>query len=152
MSVNIELVKKHKEELPKPNRKVKLQKVDDDTNALIDEFRAFLFSIGYRATREKAWAILQKAHKLPYEVLIDKNKGGIEYQGQGRHISSRHGNQLMVIKELGRFEVKAIVDKSSDEMFGYNATIKFKPSQDLVKEIREVIFVKWDETNYEPKV
>lgn len=152
MSVNIDLVKKHKEELPKPNRKVKLQKVDEDTNALIDEFRAFLFSIGYRATREKAWIILQKAHKLPYEVLMDKNKEGIEYQGQGRHISSRHGNQLMVIKELGRFEVKATVDKSSDEMFGYNATIKFKPSQDLVKEIRETIPVRWEKTNYEPKV
>lgn len=137
MSVDIDLVKKHKEELHKPTRRLKLQKIDEDTNALIDNFRAYLFSIGIRTTREKTWLILQKAHRLPYEHLIEKNKEGIEYQGQGQHISAKHGNQLMVIKELGRYEVKAVSNRKKD--LEYNATIRFRPSQDLTQEIREKI-------------
>lgn len=136
--IDIDRVKKHKSELHKPVRRVGLQKVDEDTNKLIDDFRAFLFSIGYRATREKAWTVLQKAHKIPYEHLIEKNKEGIEYQGQGRHISAKHGNQLMVIRELGRFEVKAVSNRNKEEE-SYSATIKFKPSQDLMDEIKSSI-------------
>lgn len=116
-------------------RRLKLQKIDEDTNELIDLFREFLFSIGVRSSRERAWKILQKAHRLPYEYLIDKNHLGIEYHGQGTHISSRHGNQLMVVKDLGRFEMKAVSDRKDPP--SYNATIKFKPSKDLVREIRE---------------
>lgn len=135
--MDIDLIKKHKGELDKPERRLKLQKIDDDTNALIDNFRAYLFSIGYRATREKAWLILQKAHKLPYEHLIEKNKGGIYYQGQGKHISSKHGDQLMVVRELGRFEVKAVSDRKEET--SYSSVIKFKPSQDLVEEIKNSV-------------
>lgn len=137
MGVNMDLLKKHKEELHKPNRRLKLQKIDEDTNNLIDNFRAYLFSLGIRTTREKTWLILQKAHRLPYEHLMEKNSEGIKYQGQGKHISSRHGNQLMVIKELGRYEVKAVSSRQKD--VAYSSTIKFKPSQDLLEEIKSNI-------------
>lgn len=115
-------------------RRLPLQKIDEATNNLINEYQAFLFSMGIRISRERVWQVLEKAYKLPYEVLIDLNKDGIIDQGQGRHISSKHGNQLMVIKGLGRFEVKAIGPQDNR-----GASIKFKPSQDMDREVREQI-------------
>ena len=113
-----------------------LQKIDDDTNKLIDLFKDFLHSNGIRTTRERAWIILQKAHRLPFEYLIEKNTDGIAYQGAGQHISSKHGNQLMVVKELGRFEVKAVSDRKSRNR---KATIRYKLPNDLLTEIQERI-------------
>lgn len=118
-----------------------LQKIDDDTNKLIDLFKDFLHSNGIRTTRERAWIILQKAHRLPFEYLIEKNTDGIEYQGAGQHISSKHGNQLMVVKELGRFEVKAVSDRKSRSR---KATIRYKLPNDLLTEIQERIPVEDD--------
>ena len=45
----------------------KLQKADKDTNDLIDQVREYLFSIGIRTTRERAWDIFQSVHQLPYK-------------------------------------------------------------------------------------
>lgn len=117
----------------KPQR-LPLQKIDERTNEIIDLFRDFLFSVGVRTTRERAWVILKKAHRLPFEYLIYLNEDeGIEYQGQGVHISAKHGNQLMVIKELGRFEIQSTKQRQ--------ATIKYKPPKDLVAEVKERVKV-----------
>lgn len=117
----------------KSNRRISLQKIDEQTNEVIDLYREYLFSIGVRASRERAWNMLQMAHQLPYNYLITKNTDGITYQGQGVHISSKHGNQLLVMKGLGRFELKAV--KSGAQ--GLTSTIRYKPSADLLKRIQD---------------
>lgn len=114
----------------------KLQKVDKDTNELIEEFRKYLFSIGIRTSSERAWDILQKAYKVPFEFLIEKNDT-IKYQGAGAHISHKHGDQLLVVKNLGKFEVKGIVNKTTGTK---RATVKFSPSADI-RELAEKIKV-----------
>lgn len=115
----------------------KLQKVDKDTNDLIDQVREYLFSIGIRTTRERAWDIFQAIHQLPYKILIERNKT-IKYQGAGAHISHKHENQLLVVKNIGRFEIKGVSSKKDKKK---TATIKFMPSyevRDMIKKV-EVI-------------
>ena len=115
----------------------KLQKADKDTNDLIDQVRAYLFSIGIRATRERAWDIFQAVHQIPYKMLIEKNPK-IKYQGAGAHISHKHNSQLLVVKNLGRFEIKGVSSKKDKKK---TATIKFMPSyevRDMIKKV-EVI-------------
>jgi len=112
----------------------KLQKADKDTNKLIDEYKDFLFSIGIRTSRERAWEIFQQAHKLPYTMLIKANPE-ISYQGAGRHITHSQGNQLLVIKNIGKFEIKGVSDKKDNEK---SAAIKFIPSNDVKAMLEEV--------------
>lgn len=114
----------------------KLQKIDKDTNDLIESFRDYLFSVGVRTSKERAWDILQQSYKLPFEFLISKNQS-IKYQGAGKHISHKHDNQLMVIRNLGKFEVKGVVNKATGTK---SATIKFTPSNDI-KELTKKIEV-----------
>lgn len=119
-----------------------LQKIDKRTNEIISLFRDFLFSVGVRTSHERAWVILQKAHRLPFEYLIELNKEGIKYQGSGQHISAKHGNQLMVIKELGRFELKAVSARKDQEK---QSTIRYTIPRDLLREVREKVKVLDDE-------
>ena len=114
----------------------KLQKIDKDTNDLIEQYRQYLMSVGIRTSKERAWDILQQAYKLPFEFLVSKNQS-IKYQGAGAHISHKHNNQLMVIKNLGKFEVKGIVNKATGTK---RATVKFTPSNDI-KELTNKIEV-----------
>lgn len=107
----------------------RLQKDDEHTKNLIKEMKSFLFSIGIRTSEERAWTILQHAFKLPFAYMIDLNKE-IEYQGQGTHISSKHGDQLLVIKNLGRFELKAVGKEGFRK-----PVIKFIPSEDVKNEV-----------------
>lgn len=121
-----------------------LQKIDEKTNELIDIYRNYLMSINIRVDRERAWEMLQKAHRLPYEYLIYLNEeDGIEYQGQGAHITHKHGDQLLVVKELGRFELKAVSSRKDQTK---QATIRYKIPNDLLNEVRERVKVK-DEEN-----
>lgn len=116
-----------------------VQKIDERTNEIIELFTQFLFSVGVRTSKQRAWEILKKAHRLPFEYLIALNEDdGIEYQGQGKHLSAKHGNQLMVIRELGRFELKAVSDRRSREK---RPTIKYIVPKDLLAETRERIKV-----------
>lgn len=111
-----------------------LQKSDKDTNELIDRVRDYLFSIGIRTTRERAWDILQKVNHLPYEMLLEKNPE-IKYQGQGRHVrQATHESQVFVIRNLGRYELKGLAKGS--------AVIKFIPSNSLKNKIGESVKVK----------
>lgn len=105
----------------------KLQKVDKDTNELINAVQKYLFSVGIRTSKERAWDILQTMYKIPFEMLIKRNSV-IKYQGQGAHISSKHGAQLMVIKNIGRFEVKGIVNTKTKTK---RAKVKYTPSADI---------------------
>ena len=114
----------------------RLQKVDKHTKKLIEEMRKALFSMGVRTSNERAWAILQAAFKLPFEYIIGLNEE-IEYQGAGVHISSKHGDQLVVIKDLGRFEVKAVGNEGNRK-----AVVKFIPSEDIKNLAEEAIRVK----------
>ena len=58
----------------------RLQKVDQDTNDLIAEIQKFLFSVGVRTSKERAWEIFKACYKIPFEMLIEK---GGESQGRG---------------------------------------------------------------------
>lgn len=111
----------------------RLKKSDIDTNELIDRVRDYLFSIGIRTSRERAWDILQKVHHLPYEMLIEKNPE-IKYQGPGRHIRiSTHENQVFHIRELGRYELKGFSTGK--------AAIKFTPAEAVKKKVSEEVKV-----------
>jgi len=112
----------------------KLQKADDDTNELIDEVQKYLFSIGIRTSKERAWDIFQTVHQLPYKVLIEKNPT-IKYQGVGAHISHKHGSQLLVIKHLGKFEMKGVSSKKDQKK---TASIKFSPSNEIKRLMQNV--------------
>jgi hypothetical protein len=112
----------------------RLQKADKDTNELIDQVQKHLFSIGIRTSRERAWDIFQTIHQLPYRYLIEKNPV-IKYQGVGAHISHKHGSQMLVIKHLGKFEIKGVSDKKDKKK---KASIKFKPSNDIKKLVETV--------------
>lgn len=123
--------------------RLSLQKVDERTNEVIDLFTKFLFSVGIRTTKERAWVILKKAQRLPFEYLIALNEEeGIEYQGAGKHISAKHGNQLMTIRELGRYELKAVSSKKDDKK---TATIRYVLPTDLQQEIMDKIKVKGEQ-------
>lgn len=111
-----------------------LQKSDKDTNELIDKVRDYLFSIGIRTTRERAWDIFQTVHQLPYKMLIERNPV-ITYQGNGQHISYKHGNQLLVVRHLGRFEIKGVSARKNKKKV---AAIKFSPSYDIKKLVEKV--------------
>ena len=116
----------------------KLQKSDKDTNELIDKVREYLFSIGIRTSRERAWDIFQAIHKMPYEILITKNKV-IKYQGQGQHISHKNQpSQVLTIKDIGKFEIKAV---SSTKSKPKRASIKFVASKDIQKMLDEKVEV-----------
>lgn len=119
----------------------KLQKVDKDTNDLINEVRKYLFSVGIRTSRERAWDILQTVHQLPYKILIDKNPR-IKYQGAGAHISHKHGDQLLAIKHLGKFEIKGVSSKKDKKK---TATVKFTPSNEIKKLMESVIVEEGDD-------
>jgi hypothetical protein len=112
----------------------KLQKADKDTNDLIDQVRDYLFSIGIRTSRERAWDIFQNVHQLPYKMLIERNPT-IKYQGVGNHISHKHGDQMLVIKHLGRFEIKGVSSKKDQKK---TAAIKFAPSNEIKKLVQKV--------------
>lgn len=112
----------------------KLQKVDADTNELINQYRQFLFDNGIRTSKERAWELFQHAHKLPYLMLIEANPK-ITYQGVGAHISHKHGKQLLVIKNVGKFEIKGVSNKKSNSK---SAAIKFQPSNDIKKLLESV--------------
>lgn len=114
----------------------KLQKTDKHTKHLIKEVQKLLFSLGIRTSKERAWAVFQQVFKLPFEYVASLNDE-IEYQGAGVHISSRHGNQLVVIKDLGRFEIKAVGKPGKRK-----ATIKFTPSEDIKRLVEESVEVK----------
>lgn len=114
----------------------RLQKTDKDTNELIDIVKDYLFSVGVRTSRERAWEIFKAIHKLPYKIMVEKNPV-IKYQGQGRHISSKHGDQLLSIKDVGRFELMGVSSKKGQQK---RAAIKFTPSNDI-KELIETIKV-----------
>lgn len=103
----------------------RLQKVDKDTNELIDAVKDFLFSVGVRTSRERAWEIFKEVYKIPFRILIERNDE-IKYQGQGTHLSSKHGSQLLVVHDIGRFELKGIAKGSSKK-----AVVKYVPSQDI---------------------
>ena len=103
----------------------RLQKKDKHTKELIKQMTKYLFSVGIRTSEERAWDILQTAFKLPFEYVVSLNDE-IGYQGQGVHISSKHGDQLVTIKDLGRFELKAVGKEDSRK-----AVVKFKPSEDI---------------------
>jgi len=105
----------------------RLQKSDKDTNELIEEVTKFLFSVGVRTSRERAWAIFEGIHKLPYKLMVKKNPV-IKYQGQGNHISSKHGSQLLTIKNVGRFELKGVSSRKDQKK---TASITFVPSADI---------------------
>lgn len=105
----------------------RLQKKDIDTNALIDEVQKFLFSVGVRTSKERAWEIFKTCFKLPFELLISRNEK-IEYQGQGVHLSSRHNVQRLIIKSIGKFELKGV---SSKNTVNKKAVVKFVPSKDI---------------------
>lgn len=114
----------------------KLQKIDLDTNAMINAVQQYLVSTHKlkTVTRDMAWQIFQTIHKLPYHVLISRNPE-IEYQGQGRHLSHKHENQLLVIKDLGRFELQGV---SSKKDLAKSARIKFTPSKDIDRLLENV--------------
>ncbi len=112
----------------------RLQKADEDTLNLIDEFTKYLFSVGVRTDKERAWAIFKTAFKIPYEMLANQNKS-IEYHGQGRHLShEKHGKQILTIKDVGRFEIKATK--------GGKIMLSFKPSKDVINNLNERVTVK----------
>lgn len=119
----------------------RLQKADADTNALIDSFQAYLIEYfrkkgirGLNITREFAWDVFRTVHKLPYALLIQRNPK-IKYQGVGQHISSKHGSQQLVIKEIGKFELQGVSMKREQSK---KAAIKFKPSKDIQKMLESV--------------
>lgn len=117
----------------------KLQKADADTNELINQVRDYLFSIGIRTSRERAWDIFQKVHQLPYLMLIEKNPE-IEYQGVGQHIShNKHSKQFLAIKNVGRFELKGV---SSTRDQKKKAAVKFMPSAEMKRLVAEKVEVK----------
>jgi hypothetical protein len=105
----------------------RLQKVDQDTNDLIAEIQKFLFSVGVRTSKERAWEIFKACYKIPFEMLIERNDT-IEYQGQGVHLSSRHDKQRLVIKDIGKFELKGVSMKKDAKK---TAAVKFVPSYDI---------------------
>jgi len=115
----------------------KLQKEDARSNELIDRVTAYLFSVGVRTSRERAWDIIQNVHRIPYEMLVESNPV-IKYQGQGTHISRKHGNQLLSIRDLGKFELKGV---SSRKDASKKASIRFRPSKVLQRYIEENIEV-----------
>lgn len=102
----------------------KLQKIDDDTNELIDRVKGYLFSVGIRTSRERTWDIIQNITTLPYEMLAERNDV-IKYQGQGKHITHKHGNQMMVIRDIGKYELKGVSRSKEDAK---RASVKFLPS------------------------
>ena len=112
----------------------KLQKADKDTNELIDQVKEYLFSIGIRTSRERAWDIFQKVHQIPYLMLIERNPE-IKYQGVGQHISHKHGDQLLVIKDLGKFEIKGVSMRRNDKK---RAAVKFTPSAEIKALVEQV--------------
>jgi len=125
----------------------KLQKADKDTNALIDTMQAFLLEYfrkkgirGLNITREFAWEVFHTAHKLPYVLLINRNPQ-ITYQGVGQHISSKHGSQQLVIKDIGKFEIQGVSMKRDDSK---HASIKFRPSKDIHRLLESVKVVEKD--------
>lgn len=114
----------------------KLQKSDVDTNALIDKVQKFLFSIGIRTSRERAWFVFQQVFRLPYELLMERNEE-IAYQGVGKHLTQKeHNDQILTIQNVGRFEIKAVSNKQ-----GSKAVMKFKPSKEFDRYVAESIKV-----------
>lgn len=117
----------------------KLQKADKDTNDLINQVKEYLFSIGIRTSRERAWDIFQTVHQMPYLMLVERNPE-IEYQGVGQHIShNKHGNQFLAIKSVGRFELKGVSSKREQKK---KAAVKFMPSAEMKKLVAEKVKVK----------
>lgn len=114
----------------------RLQKTDKHTKELIKRMRKMMFSMGIRTSDERAWALLQATFKLPFEYIIELNNE-IEYQGAGVHLSSKHGNQKISVKDLGRFEIKAVGKKGKRK-----ATVKFIPSEDIKNLAESKVVVK----------
>lgn len=117
----------------------RLQKVDKDTNELIDAVKDFLFSVGVRTSRERAWEIFKEVYKIPFRMLIERNDE-IKYQGQGTHLSSKHGAQLLVVHDIGRFELKGIAKGPSKK-----AVVKYVPSQDIKNLAARIKVIDWVE-------
>ena len=105
----------------------RLQKKDEKTNELIERVRKYLFSVGVRTSKERAWDIFQNVFTIPFEYMAEKNPK-IKYQGSGVQISKKHGDQLLVVKGIGRFEVQGVSVKKDRSK---KAAIKFKPAQEI---------------------
>jgi hypothetical protein len=119
----------------------KLQKTDSDTLELIDKVKEFLFSINVRVDDERAWEIFKGVFVIPFEMLVAKNPE-IKYQGAGRHLRLKsHANQRLVVRGLGKFELKAVSSKKDERK---KASIKFIPGEGLRKTIEERIVVVQD--------
>jgi len=115
----------------------RLQKENKDTNELIDLVKEYLFSVGVRTSRERAWDIFKSIHQMPYKMMVEKNKE-IEYQGQGAHISHKHGDQMLSIHGVGKFRLLGASCKKDKEK---RAVIKFEPSNDIQRYIRDNVKV-----------
>ena len=115
----------------------KLQKTDKDTKELIKEVQKYLFSVGIRTSKERAWDIFQNVFKIPYMMMLERNDK-IPYQGAGRHITHNHGEQLLTVKNIGKFELKGVSDKKSKSK---RASIRFVPSYEIKRLIEESVEV-----------
>lgn len=116
----------------------RLQKTDSDTLELISKVKDFLFSINIRIDDERAWEIFRGVFTLPFEMLLARNPE-IKYQGPGRHLRlNKHSNQRLVIRGLGKFELKAVSSKRDERK---KASIKFTPGEGLRKTIEDRIVV-----------
>lgn len=121
-----------------------LQKEDKDTKELIQKAKDFLFSVGVRTSSERAWEIFKAMHKIPIDMLVERNEE-IEYIGNGKHLTSKHEDYYLSIKYVGRFELKAVSSPTSQK--SRTPTIKYKPSANVRKAIADSVKVKKDKEN-----
>lgn len=106
----------------------KLQKIDEDTLELIKRANQLFFRLGIRTDEERTWEVIKELFKLPFEMIIEKNPE-IEYQGQGVHLTNKqHPTQVMTIRELGRFELKAVSTRQNNLK---RPAIRFKPTKEI---------------------
>lgn len=117
-----------------PNR---IQVKSELTNEFLDELVDFFFQANIRVERKRAYMLFREITKLPYKFLIEKNRE-IPYRGQGVHINSEHGNQLLSIWGVGKYEVKAV---SSSKDKAKTPKVKFTPSADIKKLVKENVRV-----------
>jgi len=106
----------------------KLQKIDEDTLELIKRANQLFFRVGIRTDEERTWEIIKELFKLPFKMIIEKNPE-IEYQGKGVHLTNKqHPTQVMTIRELGRFELKAVSTRQNNIK---RPAIRFKPTKEI---------------------
>ena len=108
--------------------KKRIFKIDTDTVELIEEVRRYLFSIGIRTSRERAWDIFKSVFQIPFNMLIEKNPK-LEYSRR----PARNSSQVLSVRDLGRFVLKANVSGS--------VGAKFHPSTKLTKRLNAEVEV-----------